>query len=171
MKAWGIYHLKYLSTKLSEYWKEQSRLLTAITLPSPQAISSTINLAMHWDPHLSSFFIEKYKLYKFCSLMTPGSTPMGGVHGRDSMGATSRADTNAVGTTGVQVNNPNFNEDLFSSYCANQSHSINIHCCIRAGELPVLPSCLVFIVQTSHIVSIYIAVLELENCQSCPILK
>ena len=37
-QAKGVFHLKYMSTELSEYWKDQSKLYTVVALPSVTAI-------------------------------------------------------------------------------------------------------------------------------------
>ena len=73
-KAHRVYHLKYMSTELSEFWKEQAQSATPVTLPSPRAISSAINQEHHWEPHLSTFFL-KYKVYKFCGVTNSVALP------------------------------------------------------------------------------------------------
>ena len=73
MKACGVFRIKYISTELSEYWNDQAWYDLPLELPNPNSISSTIAQERHWEPHLSTFFIKKYKLHDFCGVATQPS--------------------------------------------------------------------------------------------------
>ena len=66
----GVFHLKYMSTELSEYCKYQARSSLPLELPNPNAIFSSITQEHHWEPQLSTFFIHRYKLHVFCGVAT-----------------------------------------------------------------------------------------------------
>ena len=65
MISCGVFHLKYMSTKLYEYWKYQAQSDLPLELPNPNAISLSITRERHWEPHLYILFIQDYKLHAF----------------------------------------------------------------------------------------------------------
>ena len=57
--AKGIYHLKYMATEATEYFKEQFRSPSAVALPDPYAICKFILREQRWEPILSQAFLIK----------------------------------------------------------------------------------------------------------------
>ena len=145
MRAKGVFHLKYMSTELSEYWKEQCRSNTPVDLPRANAISSAITRERHWEPHLSTFFIQKYKLHEFCGVSAPSRSIPGSSSGSQGQGLGGTGGNGAPptspnpGGTGLRVNNDNFNAGLFQTYKESPVRSQIIRTKIRNGELPPLP--------------------------------
>lgn len=140
-QACGVFHLKYISTELSEYWKEQSRSDAAITLLPAKAISTAIRKERNWESQLSTFFIQRYKLYKFCGMQNPDAALPTPVPNGPGSGAPSISPPPglAPGNAGLQVVNPNFNAGLFQTYKDSTFRSQTIRVKIRNGELPALP--------------------------------
>ena len=139
MKAKGVFHLKYMSTEISEYWKEQSRTHTPVDLPKSNAISSAITRERHWEPHLSSFFIQKYKLYEFCGTIDPARYQLPGLNQTPVGHGSGGPATPTAPNTGTRVSNGNFNTALFLNYKESSVRSQVIRNKIRDGELPQLP--------------------------------
>ena len=157
MRARGVFHLKYISTDLSEYWKDQYQYEFPLEIPNPNAISSSITQERHLEPHLSTFFIQNYKLHAFCWVATkpillptaPDFSPIEPGHGAHFTGprlypgrasdGVGGAPSSGSATAGVRINNGKFKKILFRTYQDSNIRSNTIRLRIRNGELSPLP--------------------------------
>ena len=128
-----------MSTEVSEYWKEQCRTHTPVALPKPNAISAAITRERHWEPHLSSFFIKKYKLYEFCGTTDPSRIQQGPSFNPQPEGSQGGPTAQTPGGAGTRVANDTFNSGLFLTFRESPVRSQVIRNKIRDGELPHLP--------------------------------
>jgi len=72
-KAKCIYHLKYMATEATEYFKEQFRSPSAVALPDPYAIRKFIQREQHWEPVLSQAFLINNKILEYCQQQYPSA--------------------------------------------------------------------------------------------------
>ena len=147
-----------MSTELFEYWKDQARSDLPLYLPNPNAISFSITQEQHWEPHLSTFFIQNYKLHAFCRVSTqpilvptaPNLVPTEPGHGVPftvthlypgiAGGGFGGPPTGSSATAGFRINNGQLNKLLFRPYQDSNIHSNTIRLRIRNGELPPFPT-------------------------------
>ena len=89
----GVYHLQWLSLKLTRYFGQTDRNLGAVRTPDPHEIIDLIQEQRQWEPNLTETFTVKYYLRSFLGLHTrigPGSAPSGApVTPAPSVGGTS----------------------------------------------------------------------------------
>ena len=83
-KARGIHHMKYMATETTEYFKEQFRSPSLISLPDPHAICKFVQGERRWA--LGTYFISAFSYQEEdpCLLCTtiphdlhPSSAPFG----------------------------------------------------------------------------------------------
>jgi hypothetical protein len=162
--AKGIYHLKYMATELTEYFKEQFRSPQPVPLPDPHAIRKFIQREQRWEPLLSQSFLIKNKVLAYCQQQYPltffgppvggpllaGGLPLNGPppgnppgNGRlpargPPLGAAPGGGAPPGGENG-RTNNVGFNAELFMTYRSRPVKSASIRRQIRANTLPALP--------------------------------
>ena len=142
--AKGILHLKKIATDISEYWKEQGRSPNVVSLPDPYYITRAINREEMWEPLLSSYFIYKYNINKFCRIYTPiqqHNAQYAQIPGPIPPTTASAAPTAPTQSTGGgRVNNLNFNQTLFAQYRDRSVRSAVIRNRVASGVLPAIPN-------------------------------
>lgn len=122
--AKGVFHLKKIATKLSEYWKEQSRSPNLVQLPDPQEIIKAVSREQIWEPVLSPHFLQRCKINEFCRIYNPppiayapyvlyGNVAPAPPATDPQPAATAPP---AATSSGVRVNNTNYNNALFQEF-------------------------------------------------------
>ena len=157
----GVFHLQWLSLKLSRYFTQLDHNYPIITFPDPADIVNCIQEQRQWEPIITDVFINKYNLSSFMALQRPedamsvvtaltagsesiagsvvsgltAATPVGRPSTGGGGGSTARAGSTAID----RVENTHFNTTLFGTYCHSATKTRALRQKIAAGELPALP--------------------------------
>ncbi|KAL3826648.1 hypothetical protein ACHAXA_009089 [Cyclostephanos tholiformis] len=118
----GVYHLQWLSLKLTRYFGQLDCNMVEVRAPDPHKIIDHIQEQRHLGT----------------SSTTTGST----ISGVTFPSLTSWPPTAVVPTTGAssRITNEGFNEALFGSYKTNALKSKTVHDKVKAGTIPPLPT-------------------------------
>ncbi|KAL3816142.1 hypothetical protein ACHAXA_001629 [Cyclostephanos tholiformis] len=129
----GVYHLQWLSLKLTRYFGQLDRNMANVRAPDPHEIIDHIQEQRQWEPNLTETFASRYNLRALLGVHTRALPSIGSL---PSLGATSTttgstisgvtfpsqptstpADAGAPATgASSRVTNEGFNEALFGSY-------------------------------------------------------
>ncbi len=159
----GVFHLQWLSLKLTRYFTQLDHNYPIVTFPDPADIVNCIQEQKQWEPIITDVFINKYNLSSFMALhhhpeqamsvisaSTSGAgslagsmvsgltfgTPGGRQPAGGNSGGTARAGTI---TSNDRVENTHFNNALFGSYRISAIKTKAIRQKIAAGDIPPLP--------------------------------
>ncbi len=152
----GVYHLQWLSLKITKYFTQVDRNMGDVRCPDPHEIIDFIQEQRQWEPNLTKTFTNRYNLRAFLGLHThTPSLQASTVNTPPSVRGTSlghsvsglTAPTSVTGTgkltvvKGVdsQVENPHFNEPLFGMYKTSALKAKAIRDRIKNGKIPPLP--------------------------------
>ena len=151
-----IFHLQWLSLRLTQYFNQHDQNLPAVFPPEPHKIIECIILEqIQWEPNLTDVFMSHYNLRAFMGLhtttMTVGST-LSGASAVSCLttstavtalsGTAPALATNAsvcTGSMGVCIENMHFNTTLFGPYRTSTVKSKVLWQKIERCELPPLP--------------------------------
>jgi hypothetical protein len=128
----GVYHLQWLSLKLTRYFGQIDQNLGAVRAPDPHKIIDHIQEQHQWEPNLTETFVSRYNLRAFLGLHTRspfvrepspllGHTSAGSTVSSlmlPSTGGNSEKPPPAASGKGVdsRVENLHFNDALFGTY-------------------------------------------------------
>jgi hypothetical protein len=154
----GVYHLQWLSLKLSKYFTNLDLGTLNVTIPDPREIVEKIHEQQQWEPNLTEVFTTRYNLGSFMavhsrgagSVVTPSTAGMTSssansvVSGLTTLpslagGGTTRARSSNNSNTD-RIENTHFNSALFGTYKTSATKSKALRQKITRGELPPLPS-------------------------------
>jgi hypothetical protein len=152
----GVYHLQWLSLKLTRYFGQLDRNMAEVRVPDPHEIVDHIQEQRQWEPNLTETFASRYNLRALLGLHTRG-TSLGG--SLPSLGATSTSTGSTissvtfpspaspplpaaatVSSASSRVTNEKFNEALFGSYKTNALKAKAVRDKVKAGTIPPLPT-------------------------------
>ena len=163
----GVYHLQWLSLKLSKYFTNLDLGTLNVTIPDPREIVEKIHEQQQWEPNLTEVFVSKYNIRAFLAVhhrgspsvvtastaglsssssssvvsgltSAPGQSGLGRGGGGTAGSGGTRSGTG--GGTGERVDNMHFNSALFGTYKASVIKSRVLRQKIDRGELPPLPA-------------------------------
>ncbi len=66
----GVYHLQWLSLKLTRYFGQLDRNLGDVRAPDPHEIIDYIQEQRQWEPNVTETFVSRYNLRAFLGLHT-----------------------------------------------------------------------------------------------------
>lgn len=156
----GVYHLQWMSLRLTKYFVQLDHGHAAVAPPDPFAIIDCILEQKQWEPNLTEVFTSRYNLRAFLNLhptaatvtTTPSTvsgdnaslvsgltnaTPQGARRGGvASSGSTPSAATGAQS----RVENTHFNVTLFGTYRTSAIKTRAIRQKIAQGQIPPLPA-------------------------------
>ena len=155
----GVFHLQWLSLKLTRYFTQLDHNYPIVTFPDPAEIVNCIQEQKQWEPIITDVFINKYNLSSFMALhcpadamsvvtaLTAGSESIAGsvVSGLTAATPAGRPSTGGGGgstarnTAIDRVENTHFNTALFGTYRHSATKTRALRQKIAAGELPALP--------------------------------
>lgn len=157
----GVFHLQWLSLRLTKYFMQHDQNLPVIFPPEPNAIVDSIMEQKQWEPNLTDVFMSRYNLQSFVAVHTRGpasfiaaSTTTPSTSASTVSGLTTPTSTPAVSTgttaprsstsrgsggSGVRVENTHFNTALFGTYQTSAIKSKGLRQKVERGELPPLP--------------------------------
>ena len=158
----GVFHLQWLSLKLTRYFTQLDHNYPVLTFPDPAEIVNHIQDRKQWEPIITDVFLNKYNLASLVALhQRPGDamsvvtastaglgTPAGSVvsgltvatpAGRQSTGGGGTA-ARSANTSLDRAENTHFNTTLFGTYRHSSIKTRNIRRRIADGELPALPA-------------------------------
>jgi hypothetical protein len=148
----GVFHLQWLSLRLTKYFMQHDQNLPVVFAPDPSAIIDSILEQKQWEPNLTDVFLSRYNLQSFVALHSRGpgsistaptvasstaSTVISGV--TTASAQRSNSGTTRPGATGDRVEHTHFNSDLFGAYKTSSVKSKELRKKIERGELPPLP--------------------------------
>jgi hypothetical protein len=153
----GVFHLQWLSLRLTKYFVQHDQSLPVVFAPDPNAIIDSILEQKQWEPNLTEVFVSRYNIQAFLTLhhrgpatksiaptvassissisdptALPSASP--GAPAEAASGNASRA-----GGSGTRVDNTHFNEALFGTYRTSSVKSKALRSKVERGELPPLP--------------------------------
>jgi hypothetical protein len=152
-----VYHLQWLSLKLTKYFSQIDRNLGDVRPPDSHEIINFFQEQQQWEPNLTETFTSRYNLRAFLGLhsrslpLSRGSVPsvgsttegstVSGLTLPSGVGGGSKAGATAASGKGVdsRVKNEAFNEGLFGAYKTSALKSKAIRDKIKAGTIPALP--------------------------------
>jgi hypothetical protein len=151
----GVYHLQWLSLKITKYFTQVNRNVGDVRCPDPHKIINFIQEQQQWEPNLTKTFTNRYNLRAFLGLHThTPSLQASTVNTPQSVGGTSlgpsvsglTAPTSVTGTgkltavkdVDLRVENPHFNEPLFGMYKTSALKTKAIRDRIKNGKIPPL---------------------------------
>lgn len=156
----GVYHLQWLSLRLTNYFRMLDRNVPNVACPDPHEIIDRIQEQRQWEPILTETFILRYNVRSFLALHAfgagGGSRPplpsLAGSSASVSSGLTAPSlatapGGSANGTVAVtqkkgedtRVENPDFNGDLFGTYKTSALKAKSIRDRVKSGAIPPLP--------------------------------
>lgn len=158
----GVCHLKWVSARLTQYWRKQAQTAVPVVLPSPSEIVDKIERQESWAPLLSATFVRTYKIDALTRLnrqlgvpddattatgmsTLSGNTGLAGsaISGSAGGGRGGNGDGNAGSLGGIsqntRVENPSFNVALFQSYKVMPVKCRDLRGKISSNVLPALP--------------------------------
>jgi hypothetical protein len=153
----GVYHLQWLSLKLTKYFGQLDRNLGDVRPPDPHEIIDFIQEQRQWEPNLTETFTNRYNLRAFLNVhtrvlppslpsaasTTGGSSvsgltlPSGAAGERPSTAPATASTGGSAGSS--RVENDNFNDNLFGVYKTSALKSKAIRDKVKAGTIPALP--------------------------------
>ena len=159
----GVFHLQWLSLRLTKYFLQHDQNLPLVFAPDPNAIIDSILEQKQWEPNLTDVFMSRYNLQSFVTIHnrgpfsissapTLGSTTASPISGLTNLptpstpgssitlGNNSSAGGSRPGGSGERVENTHFNTSLFGTYQTSSIKSKYLRQKIERGELPPLPS-------------------------------
>ena len=157
----GVFHLQWLSLKLTRYFTQLDHNYPIVTFPDPADIVNHIQDRKQWEPITTDVFLNKYNLASLVALhQRPGDamsvvtastaglgTPAGSVvsgltadtpAGRQPSAGGSGA-ARSASTALDRAENTHFNTSLFGAYKHSSIKTRNIRRRITDGDLPPLP--------------------------------
>ncbi len=153
----GVYHLKWLSLKLTRYFGQLDCNMADVQAPDPHEIIDYIQEQRQWEPNLTKTFASRYNLQALLEVhsraavlrgfipilsvasLTSGSTMSGVTLPTTVGGGTSSTATTAEKSVSSRVENAQFNEALIGSYKTSALKAKAIRDKIKAGTIPSLP--------------------------------
>lgn len=163
----GVFHLQWLSLKLTKYFTQHDHNFVVVTCPDPTAIVDSIQEQRQWEPNLTDVFASRYDVQAFIGVHSRGrgapsvvtastvgltssaSSVVSGLtatpSAAPSMSGQAAGDRSAGGggsrnnPTGDRVENTHFNTTLFGTYKASTIKSKVLRDKIARNELPPLP--------------------------------
>ena len=150
----GVFHLQWLSLRLTKYFTQHDRGLPTVTLPDPNELVDCIQSQTQWEPNLTPAFADRYNLRAFLGLhaaTSPASVVPSLVSASTMTGASSLSQGTtgssapapitapAPSTAGVRLENTHFNTALFGTYKTSSIKSRDIRRKVERGDLPPLP--------------------------------
>ena len=152
----GVYHLQWLSLKLTRYFGQLDRNMAEVQVPDPHEIINHIQEQRQWEPNLTETFATRYNLRALLGVHTRVLPSIGSLQ---SLGATSTMTGSTISgvtfpsqtnpppadagiTTGASscVTNEKFNEALFRLYKTNAIKAKTVRDKVKAGTIPPLPT-------------------------------
>ncbi|KAL3808781.1 hypothetical protein ACHAXA_011404 [Cyclostephanos tholiformis] len=153
----GVYHLQWLSLKLTRYFGQLDRNMANVQVPDPHEIIDHIQEQRQWEPNLTETFASRYNLRALLGVHTRALPSIGSL---PSLGATSTttgstisgvtfpsqptSTSNDAGPTATgassRVTNEGFNEALFGSYKTSAVKAKTVRDRVKAGTIPPLPT-------------------------------
>jgi len=157
----GVFHLQWLSLKLTRYLTQLDHNYPIVTFPDPADIVNCIQEQKQWEPIITDVFINKYNLASFMALhrredamsvVTESTAGLGTLAGTVVSGLTAATPAGRPSTGGGgggtarsgssaldRAENTHFNTALFGTYRHSSIKTRNIRRRIADGELPALP--------------------------------
>ena len=153
----GVFHLQWLSLRLTKYFVQHDQNMPVVFAPDPNAIIDSILEQKQWEPNLTDVFMSRYNLQSFVTFHsrnsasvatapTVGLSTTSTVSGITTSTAqpTARSSATAArgagsGGSGVRVDNTHFNDALFGNYKTSSIKSKELRKKIAQGDLPPLP--------------------------------
>ena len=145
-----MYHLQWLSLKLTRYFGQLDRGIRDARLPDPHEIIDCIQDQRQWEPNLTETFISRYNLRAFLGIHARAPPSVGGLPPSvaptvgSSVSSLTTASTPPTTATGkridTRVQNDTFNEGLFGTYKTSAIKSKALRDKVKAGTLPPLPA-------------------------------
>jgi hypothetical protein len=153
----GVYHLQWLSLKLTRYFGQTDRNMADVRAPDPHEIIDHIQEQRQWEPNLTETFASRYNLRALLGVhsrttasqgpipilsaasSTAGSTMSGVTLPTTMMGGPSSSAPTAKKRASSRVENTQFNEALFGSYKTSALKAKAIRDKVKAGTIPSLP--------------------------------
>ena len=164
----GVFHLQWLSLKLTKYFTQIDHNFAGVSCPDPSAVIDSIEEQRQWEPNLTDVFISRYNVSAFLAVHGRGITPsvitaptsglsssassVVSLMSQPTTGASTRnggdsASTGGGGTrpggrnsTGERMENTHFNTALFGTYKTSPIKSKFLREKIARNELPPLPA-------------------------------
>ena len=152
----GVYHLQWLSLKLTRYFGQLDCNIAEVQVPDPHKIIDHIQEQRQWEPNLTETFASRYNLRALLGVHTRGTPLVGSIPSLSATSTTagltitsvtfpsqtSLPPTAAVTTTGAssRVTNEKFNEALFGLYKTNALKAKSVRDKVKAGTIPPLPT-------------------------------
>ncbi|KAL3817629.1 hypothetical protein ACHAXA_011717 [Cyclostephanos tholiformis] len=152
----GVYHLQWLSLKLTRYFGQLDRNMAEVQVPDAHEIINHIQEQRQWEPNLTETFATRYNLRALLGVHTRVLPSIGSLQ---SLGATSTMTGSTISgvtfpsqtnpppadagiTTGAssRVTNEKFNEALFRLYKTNAIKAKTVRDKVKAGTIPPLPT-------------------------------
>jgi hypothetical protein len=161
----GVFHLQWLSLKLTKYFTQHDHNFNVITCPDPTAIVDSIQEQRQWEPNLTDVFVSRYNVQAFINVhsrgtpsivtastagltssassvvsgltATPSVAPS--IGGQAAGGRSSGGSGSRSNSTGDRIENTHFNTALFGVYKTSTIKSKELRKKIERGELPPLP--------------------------------
>ena len=156
----GVFHLQWLSLRLSKYFMQHDQNLPVVFAPDPSAIIDSILEQKQWEPNLTDVFMSRYNLQAFVAVHTRGpatvatastmgsttpsivsglTTPSVGAATPHRQASSAGGGGTRPGGSGERVEHTHFNTTLFGSYQTSSIKSKELRKKIDRGELPPLP--------------------------------
>lgn len=145
----GVYHLQWLSLKLTRYFGQLDCNVGDARLPDPHEIIDCIQEQRQWEPNLTETFTARYNLRAFLGLhsgltkpsavSTPSVASTIGSSVSSLTNASAPATPATVKGADTRVQNETFNEGLFGTYKTSALKAKAIRDKIKAGTIPALP--------------------------------
>jgi hypothetical protein len=146
-----VYHLQWLSLRLTQYFKSLDPTEGPIPCPNPLDIVNKIQIQEKWEPNLSATFWDWYGLCCFVhfhsgSLKNNGTaaTDMSTISGGSSLGTGTRGgpptgSLDETKATNTQLDNTHFNISLFGTYKSTSVKSATLRKKVADGTIGPLP--------------------------------
>jgi hypothetical protein len=136
----GVFHLQWLSLRLTKYFMQHDQNMPAVFPPNPNEIIDNIMEQKQWEPNLTDVFLSRYNLQSFMAIHSRSgsslasaalSAPTASTAASTVSGLTLTMPTRALqpispaasaggrthpGGSGERVENPHFNVALFGAY-------------------------------------------------------
>ncbi len=153
----GVFHLQWLSLRLTKYFMQHDQNMTAVFPPNPNEIIDNIMEQKQWEPNLTDVFLSRYNLQSFMAVhsrsgssfasaalsastaSTAASTVSGLTLTTPTRAAASTGGRTRPGGSGERVENTHFNVALFGAYQTSSIKSKVLRAQIERGELLPLP--------------------------------
>jgi hypothetical protein len=147
----GVYHLQWLSLRLTQYFKSLDRTEGPIPCPNPLDFVNKIQIQENWEPNMSATFWDRYGLRSFIHFHSgshkdngTAATNMLSISRGSSLGTGTRGgpptdDSDETKATNTQLDNTHFNSSLFGAYKSTSVKSAALCKKVADGTIGPLP--------------------------------